>query len=250
MIQVRDLNREFSDNSHRKYAYSFDYHMHDYMLQTFTPLLPPGRALELGCFEGAFTERLARLYDDLTVVEGASELIAKAQARVGPKAKFVLDYFERFEPSSTFDAIFLLHTLEHIDNPVALLESIAKWLSPNGRLFLAVPNAYAASRQIAVAMGVVASPTAVTEGERLHGHRRTYCLETLKDHVAAAKLRIVESGGILFKPLANFQFDMLLEKQVISTDFLDGCFILGKRYPDLCASIYAICEAERQHPAT
>jgi 2-polyprenyl-3-methyl-5-hydroxy-6-metoxy-1,4-benzoquinol methylase len=242
--EVRDLNHEFSDNMHRKYAYSFDYHMHDYMLRTFGPFLPKGRALELGCYEGAFTARLSDLYDDLTVVEGASELIAKAQTRVGKNAKFVLGYFERFEPPTNFEAIFLLHTLEHIDEPVALLRRIKSWLSPGGRLFLAVPNAYAASRQIAVAMGLIASPTAVTEGELLHGHRRTYCLNTLKNDIAAAGLVDIESGGILFKPLANFQFDALLEKQIILKDYLDGCFTLGKGYPELCASIYAICEAD------
>ena len=240
---MRDLNQEFADNSHRKYAYSFDYHMHEYMLRTFAPLLPKGRALELGCFEGAFTERLTELYDDLTVVEGASELIAKAQRRVGHGAKFVLNYFERFKPPTNFDAIFLLHTLEHIDDPVDLLRRIRSWLSPGGRFFVAVPNAYAASRQIAVTMGLISSPTAVTEGEFQHGHRRTYCLETLKSDIAAAGLGIIESGGIFFKPLANFQFDTLLEKQIIVRDYLDGCFALGKQYPDLCASIYAVCEA-------
>jgi len=241
---VRDLNQEFSDNQHRKYAYSFDYHMHDYMLRTFEPFLPKGRALELGCYEGAFTEKLTTLYDDLTVVEGASKLIAKAQSRIGKRANFILDQFERFKPRGCFEAIFLLHTLEHIDEPVPLLQRIGSWLSPDGRLFLAVPNAYAASRQIAVAMGLIASPTAVTQGEHLHGHRRTYCLETFKGDITAAGLNIVESGGILFKPLANFQFDTLLEKQIILKDFLDGCYLLGKHYPELCASIYAICEAD------
>ena len=62
---------------------TFDYHMHEYMLRTFEPFLPKGRALELGCYQGAFTERLTALYDDLTVVEGASELIDVAQSRVG-----------------------------------------------------------------------------------------------------------------------------------------------------------------------
>ena len=60
----------------------------------------------------------------------------------------------------------------------------------------------------------------------------------------AAGLNIVEMGGILFKPLANFQFDTLLEKQIIMKDYLDGCYMLGKHYPELCASIYAICEAD------
>ena len=240
---MRDLNREFRDNEHRKYAYTFDYRMHEYMLRTFAPFLPDGRALELGCYEGAFTERLAAKYDDVTVVEGASELVANARSRVGSKVKFVLDQFERFEPPHRFEAIFLLHTLEHIDEPVALLRRIRSWLAPHGRLFLAVPNANAASRQIAVAMGLISHPTAVTEGEALHGHRRTYCLDTLRRDVCKSGLAPIDAGGIFFKPLANFQLDKLLESQVVTDDYFEGCFLLGKRYPDLCASIYAVCEA-------
>jgi 2-polyprenyl-3-methyl-5-hydroxy-6-metoxy-1,4-benzoquinol methylase len=240
---MRDLNNEFRDNDHRKYAYNFDYHMHGFMLRTFAPYLTRGRALELGCFEGEFTKRLTTLYDDLTVVEGASDLIAEAKNRVGDSAKFVLDRFENFEPPAAYDAIFFLHTLEHIDQPVALLRRIGTWLSKSGRLFLAVPNAHAASRQIAVGMGLISHATAVTEGEALHGHQRTYCLDTLKRDVRAAGLDIVDFGGILFKPLANFQFDELLERQVIKSDYLEGCFVLGKQYPDLCASVYAVCEA-------
>lgn len=242
---MRELNQEFADNRHRKYAYSFDYLMHEYMLRTFEPFLLKGRALELGCYEGVFTEKLTALYDDLTVVEGASELVERAQSRVGNNVKFVLDRFENFEPSAYFDAIFLLHTLEHIDEPVAVLRRIGTWLSPWGRLFVAVPNANAASRQIAVAMGLISSVTAVMEGEAMHGHRRTYCSDTLKRDILAADLTVVESGGVLFKPLANFQFDTLLEKGIITKDYLEGCFVLGTRYPNLCASIYAICEVHR-----
>jgi 2-polyprenyl-3-methyl-5-hydroxy-6-metoxy-1,4-benzoquinol methylase len=240
---MRDLNREFQDNAHRQYAYNFDYHMHDFMLRVFEPHLLPGRALELGCYHGAFTERLARIFSDLTVVEGASELVDIARARVGNGVRFVLSRFEDFAPQERFDAAFLLHTLEHLDEPVSLLGRIRSWLAPRGRLFVAVPNAYAASRQIAVAMGLISHPTAVTAGEALHGHRRTYCLETLQSEIAAAGLQILDTGGVVFKPLANFQFDRVLKHGIVGDDYLNGCYELGKRYPELCASIYVICGA-------
>jgi 2-polyprenyl-3-methyl-5-hydroxy-6-metoxy-1,4-benzoquinol methylase len=244
---MRDLDNEFRDNIHRKYAYNFDYQMHGFMLRTFATYLTKGRALELGCFEGEFTRRLAGIYDDLTVVEGASELVAEARKRVDGKVKFVLDRFENFEPLEPYDAIFFLHTLEHIEHPVDLLRRVGTWLSKGGRLFLAVPNAYAASRQIAVAMGLISHPAAVTEGEALHGHQRTYSVDTLKQDVKAAGLKVVDFGGIFFKPLSNFQIDQLFQSGVIKADYLEGCFELGKKYPDLCASVYAVCEARSFH---
>ncbi|MDB5425660.1 MAG: Methyltransferase type 12 [Phenylobacterium sp.] len=241
MTPARDLNREFADTEARKYAYDFDYRMHGYMLRAFEGKLPAGRALELGCFEGEFTRRLAAIYPDLTTVEGSSELIATARAAAPQGVAFVLSRFEDFTPEAPFDAVFLTHTLEHLDEPVELLRRIGTWLTPTGRLFLVVPNAHAASRQIAVAMGLISQPTAVTEGEFEHGHRRTYDLDGLTAHVAEAGLRVVETGGVFFKPFANFQFDKLIASGAIGEDYLEGCFKLGALYPDLCASIYAIC---------
>lgn len=243
MKPVRDLNHEFADTETRKYAYDFDYRMHAYMLRAFEGLLPAGRALELGCFEGEFTKRLAAIYPDLTTVEGSSALIAIARAAAPAQVKFVLSRFEAFEPAEPFDAIFITHTLEHLDEPVDLLRRIGGWLTPTGRLFVVVPNANAASRQIAVAMGLISHPTAVTPAEHDHGHRRTYDLPALAAHVAEAGLTAVDAGGVFFKPFANFQFDKLIATGVIGEDYLEGCFKLGRRYPDLCASIYAVCAA-------
>lgn len=239
---MRDLNAEFADTEERKYAYDFDYLMHGYMLRTFEDDLRRGRALELGCFEGQFTKRLATIYDDLTVVEGASDLIAVAKRAAPARVKFTLSRFEDFEPDRPFDAVFLVHTLEHLDEPVGLLRRIGTWLTPRGRLYLVVPNAHAASRQIAVAMGLIPEPTAVTEGERQHGHRRTYNLQTLAADVRQAGLHIAETGGVFFKPFANFQFDKLIKSGAIDNGYLEGCYQLGKSYPDLCASIYILCE--------
>jgi 2-polyprenyl-3-methyl-5-hydroxy-6-metoxy-1,4-benzoquinol methylase len=249
MTAARDLNREFADTDERKYAYDFDYRMHGYMLRTFEGQLPKGRALEMGCFEGEFTKRLAAIYDDLTTVEGSGELIEKARAAAPARVRFVHSMFEDFEPAEKFDAVFLTHTLEHMDDAVALLRRIGSWLTPNGRLFVVVPNAHAASRQIAVAMGLIAYPTAVTPGEWEHGHRRTYNLPALVAHVHEAGLTAVDAGGVFFKPFANFQFDKLIASGAIGEDYLEGCFRLGPQYPDLCASIYAICAPPAGDPA-
>ena len=58
----------------------------------------------------------------------------------------------------------------------------------------------------------------------------------------AAGLRVVQCSGIFFKALANFQWDKLLNSDVISQEYLGGCYALGQVYPDLCASIFLLCE--------
>jgi 2-polyprenyl-3-methyl-5-hydroxy-6-metoxy-1,4-benzoquinol methylase len=240
---VRDYNKECQDCCGHKYAYNFDRVLRGYMVQTFRPFCSSdGKALELGCYKGDYTELLAEEFADLTVVEASDELLGTTRARVRGGVHFINSTFEALELPAQYDAIFLVHTLEHIDDPVAVLSRICGWLAPGGRLFVAVPNANAASRLIAAEMGVVEYATAITPGERAQGHRCTYSFDTLQRDIAAAGLKTVTRGGVFFKPLANFQFDRLLGTDILSQEYLDGCFALGLRYPDLCASIYAVCE--------
>ena len=240
-MTVRDFNSEYQDGA-RKYAYDFDGVVRRYMMKALAPHFRPGKALELGCYTGEVTELIAAVYPDLTVIEASSDLVAAASRRVGGRARFITSTFEAADPGDRYDAIFFVHTLEHVDDAVQVLRRVGGWLTDAGRLFVVVPNAHAPSRQIAVHMGLVAFPEAVTDAERAHGHRRTYTLETLERDARAAGLSIVDRGGVFFKALANYQFDRLMGGDVISQAYLDGCYELGKQYPDLCASIYVVCE--------
>jgi 2-polyprenyl-3-methyl-5-hydroxy-6-metoxy-1,4-benzoquinol methylase len=215
-------------------------------MRTLDPFLPSGRALEMGCYTGDVTELIADRYRDLTVIEASDELIAATRARVAGRARFIHGTFETVELGERFDAIFLIHTLEHLDDPVGVLRRVNVWLTDRGRVFIVVPNANAPSRQIAVQMGLIASNDAVTDEERAHGHRKTYRLDTLERDALDAGLDIVQRGGVFFKPLANYQFDRLMGGDVISNEYLEGCYQLGMHYPDLCASIWLACERARE----
>jgi 2-polyprenyl-3-methyl-5-hydroxy-6-metoxy-1,4-benzoquinol methylase len=241
-LAIRDFNREYQDGA-RKYAYDFDGVLRRYMMKALQPYFRPGKALELGCYTGDVTELIANVYSDVTVVEASEELVDVASRRLGARARFITATFESAAVDDRFNAIFLIHTLEHVDDALLVLKRIRGWLAPGGRLFVVVPNAHAPSRQIAVHMGLVPFPEAVTDAERAHGHRRTYTLETLERDAREASLSVIASGGVFFKALANYQFDKLLGGDVISDAYLDGCYELGKRYPDLCASVYVVCES-------
>jgi 2-polyprenyl-3-methyl-5-hydroxy-6-metoxy-1,4-benzoquinol methylase len=239
----RNYDLEAKDQPERQYAYAFDYLMHEYMLRTFEPFQVHGNALELGCYQGNFTKLLSQRFASVAVVDAAAECIAAASAIVAGTVDFHHATFEEFEPATRYDNIFLIHTLEHLDDPVAVLRRIKGWLSEHGRLFVATPNARAASRQIAVNMGLIRHAAAVTAVETAHGHRVTYSMDTLVADIREAGLTPVIRGGVFFKGLANFQIDAALDAGIISREYLDGCFELGRVYPDLCSSIYCICEA-------
>jgi 2-polyprenyl-3-methyl-5-hydroxy-6-metoxy-1,4-benzoquinol methylase len=225
---------------------AFDQRMRDYMMRTFAPHLLPGRALQMGCFHGDFTQELASRYQDLSVVDAAQTFLDHTRRRIGPTLITHHSLFETFTPPHPYEAIFIIHVLEHLQDPVAVLAQARQMLSPGGRLYLAVPNGQAVSRMIAVQMGLLEAMAALTPADIKHGHRRVYFLDTLEADVRKAGLRIIDSGGIFFKPLANFQFDKLLSPEhsgIISNDFMDACFRLGRQYPHFCASVYAVAEA-------
>ncbi len=248
MKQKRDYNKEYKDTSDHKYAYHFDNLMRRYMMQTFTPYIKnnKSRALEMGCFKGEFTEILTTYFDNITVIEASDELVAYTKKRVSKKVKFVCSTFEAYSSKEKFDYIFLMHTLEHLDNPKEVLQKVSSWLSDDGALYLVCPNANAPSRQIAVKMGLISHNAAVTLSEKEHGHRKTYSLDTLEEEVTHTGLTVTNRGGIFFKPLANFQFDKLINTKILTQAFLDGCYKLGMAYPDLCASIYLVCKKENK----
>lgn len=245
MTSRRDFDSEIKNTSDHQYAYGFDFDvMHPFMLRSFEPFLRPGKLLELGSFKGDFTRRLLQHFEDVTCVEASGVALAEAQRRFAEKVKFVHSMFETAELPTRYDNIVLTHVLEHLDDPVQVLRRVnEEWLADGGRFFLVCPNANAASRQIAVKMGLISHNAAVTPAEAEHGHRCTYALDTLERDASAAGLKVLHRSGIFFKAMANFQWDRLLKTDIISPAYLDGCYALGQQYPDLCSSIYLVCEA-------
>jgi len=244
MSDTRDYNQETKDACNHKYAYNFDFEvMHRFMFISFQPCFREGNLLELGSFRGEFTKRLIPYFDDITCVEASDEAIASARRELNNKVKIINSPFESVNLPDRYDNIILTHVLEHLDDPVGTLKRINReWLSEAGRLFLVCPNAHAPSRQIAVRMGLISHNAAVTEAEVKHGHRITYTLDTLERDARAGGLRVVYRSGIFFKALANYQWDRLLATDIISKEYLDGCYDLGQVYPDLCSSIFLLCE--------
>jgi 2-polyprenyl-3-methyl-5-hydroxy-6-metoxy-1,4-benzoquinol methylase len=247
MSTPRNYNQELNDANNaarEKYAYGFDFDvMHPYMIRSFKPFFRPGSLLELGSYKGDFTRRFLEHFDDITCVEASDTAVQEARRRLGDRVNYSNALFEQVALPRRYDNIVLTHVLEHLDDPVRVLRRVNdEWLAEGGRFFLVCPNANAPSRQIAVKMGLISHNAAVTLAEAEHGHRSTYTLDTLERDAVASGLRVIYRSGIFFKALANFQWDRLLQTDIISKEYLEGCYKLGQQYPDLCSSIFLMCE--------
>ena len=105
-----------------------------------------GRLLDVGCASGMFVAVADQAGWQVTGLEVSSWAIERAQQRC-PRATFVTGLLEdqRFAPAS-FDVITLWDVLEHVHSPREAVQRVSEWLTPQGWLFLNVPDAQSGSR--------------------------------------------------------------------------------------------------------
>lgn len=227
---------EFLADWYIKEQLDFDKRLIRFRYETIKPKLIGTRGLELGPAEGEMTQFLVNDFEQLTVVEGSADLLAQIPERENLIKVHAL--FEEFEPEHSFDSIILEHVLEHVDDPVSLLNHVKDWLSPNGRLFLGVPNGNSIHRLAAVKMGLLSNPCQLNSRDLALGHRRVYTPQTFRADIDKSGLKVVEIGGVYLKPLSNGQI-----QQHWSEEMIQGFYELGKDFPELAAEIFVVCKA-------
>jgi 2-polyprenyl-3-methyl-5-hydroxy-6-metoxy-1,4-benzoquinol methylase len=100
-------------------------------------------AIELGCGEGFSTQRLRKMLPKSVTLEASEyvdKLVPKAQ-KMNPDIKIRQEsVYDIQAKDNTYDLIFLLEVLEHLDYPDQALHEIARVLKPDGYLVLGVPR--------------------------------------------------------------------------------------------------------------
>lgn len=205
-----------------------------YSFRVFSRHMAGGSILEMGAAEGVMTELLAATGRELTIVEAGATFCRSLASRF-PTATIVHSLFEAFEPGRVFDNIVLGHVLEHVADARAVVARAADWLTPGGRMLAAVPNARSLHRQAAVLMGLLPDERAMSEADRVHGHRRVFDPESFRECFTAAGLEIEIFGGYWLKPLSNAQIE-----QAWTAEMVHAFMRLGERYPDIAGEIYVV----------
>ncbi len=205
-----------------------------YSYKIFSRFLKEGKVLELGPAEGLMTPHLLTYDPQLTVMEGSSVFAEQLKEKY-PSLKIIHSLFEDAVLEDTFDFIILGHVLEHVADPVLLLQVIKKWLAPGGKVLCAVPNAQSLHRQAAVEMGLLESVFSQSVKDIHHGHMRIYAPETFKVDFVKAGYKIDHFGGYWLKPVSDKQIDESWNQEMLSA-FLK----LGESYPEIAAEIYII----------
>jgi len=220
--------------SNSMYAVGIGSFTTQYSFEVFSRYIKQGPILEIGPAEGVMTEYLFRLGNPLTLVEGSS-LFSKQLKEKYPDIEVVNSLFENFKTEKKYRSIILGHVLEHVDDPVLILQHVKQFLKEDGVILSAVPNANSIHRQAAVLMGLLPQVNAFSELDKHHGHKRVYSIAALENDFSLAGLKILKTGGYWLKPVSNSQMEKDWTPEMIAA-FMK----LGEKYPKIAGEIYIV----------
>lgn len=105
---------------------------------------PPQSILDLGCFDGWAIINLCQATGALgfgvDLDEEALKHAAKASAQLGLNIKWIASMAEDIDLGLGFDAILIMEILEHVLDPLEVLQVAERHLSPGGRIYITTPG--------------------------------------------------------------------------------------------------------------
>ena len=199
----------------------------------------PASLLEVGCGH-------APLFSDLegmaiTVVEPAPAFAEQARrAAAGrPDVRVIEAFLEAADLSlARFDMVVVGCLLHEVDDPQSLLAAVRRHCDPGTVLHLSVPNAHSLHRLLAVAMGLIDSPKALSLTQLTMQQRSTYDSQTLHAELNRAGFQVTDSGSLFVKPFTHAQMQQLVDQGFMTPAMLDGLDRLAVIEPNLGSEIW------------
>lgn len=197
-------------------------------------------ALELGCGSGITTQAFSIYFERLVVVDGSETYLERAKDSIGENknVEFICSFFEDLDFKEKFEDIIMAHILEHVQDPVYILEKAKNWLANQGRIHVIVPNGESIHRQLAVILGIMEKATDLPSEEAKRGHKRVYTKSMLENQIKKAGYYTTFSRGLFLKTFTNEQLKILNER------YIDALFKVSENLPmEICAELYYVCQA-------
>ncbi len=190
--------------------------------------------LELGLGHGFTAKIFSKACDHYVVLDGSTVVIDQFRQSTPDFIGEIVDtYFEDYIPNQQFDVIVMGFVLEHVDDPDLILKRYRDYLSPGGKLYVAVPNAKSMNRRLGLELGLIDDIYSLNANDLALGHQRQYCRDTLTQAVNRSGYRVSHEEGIYLKPLPLGVLKTL-------DDFegnLQAMLKVGIEFPDLCVGL-------------
>lgn len=137
-VDVGDLAARYRDSVHESITES------EFAARTYVRLLlkhgghVPRTALDVGCSDGTFLHQLAQ--KGVVRVVGIEPSHDAARQGHHPDVEIFIGSLEDFASTETFEAVFLLQTIEHIPQPSVVLKELMSRVSSGGALYIVCHN--------------------------------------------------------------------------------------------------------------
>ena len=195
------------------------------------------RILEIGVGSGDITLILAGLFEDVTCVDPDEincNLVWKRLKDMNLNGvTFLRTKVEEAQiPPNYYNHIILQNILEHLEDPVNVLQSLSTCLCPGGYMHISVPLANSLHRWLGVEMGLISHPDDLGETDVQYGHRRVYTPDLLRKHMESADLQAVYELPFYLKPLPTPMLNPL------SMEIHRTLYLLGQRFPEFASYMY------------
>jgi len=154
-------------------------------------------ALDVGCGAGLLTESLARLGARVTGIDAAPEVIEVARGHAAAMG-LGIDYraADVLDLDGQFDLISCMEVVEHVAEPQAFLDAIARRLAPGGLFVMSTPNATGWSKLLMITLGEGLGQ--IPKGT--HDFDKFIAPDGMKQLLANAGLNCVDVEGIAWSP--------------------------------------------------
>lgn len=211
----------------------------------FLDTFKPTSVVEVGCGPDLLIDRFdfaGSSIENWLVIEPSfyADLIEQKRASIG-KLHLERGYLEeRVDAAKArmpegFDAVLLSGLLHETTNPQTMLSAANALLRPGGALLVSVPNALSFHRLLGVEMGLMQSPTQLSERNVELGQPNVFHRETLEEMVVEAGFGELAFSGYMFKPFSNGQMGEVLD--IVGKNTIEGLVRLGQRFPENAAEI-------------
>ncbi len=191
------------------------------------------KLLELGLGHGNTTRIFKEYFQDYTIIDGDEEIIAAYKEKNDTRIRMVHSFFEDYHSDEKFDVIVAGFILEHVDDPVFILDRFKKHLKDDGIMYVAVPNAETLNRRVGHEAGLLPDLLQLSQSDLDLGHKRYYTVETIKADCVRGGYVVNAVEGIYLKPLTTTQMAQLNLSQKV----MQGFCAVGKNFPELCVGV-------------
>lgn len=219
-----------------KYIFEFDnqIQMNWYPKRVMKYFDSKSSVLELGLGHGITTNMFSLFFKDYLVLDASQSVIDNFKNKFSDSpATIEKCYFENFNGDKKYDLIIMGFVLEHVNDPIIILDYYKRFLNSNGKIIITVPNAEVMNRRLGVLAKTLEDITLLSDHDHACGHLRYYTVSTLSNQVEQCGYKILRTEGIYFKPLSTSQMISLN----LEDKYIEALCELGVFYPELSCGI-------------